>query len=153
MTEDAVLGAFWDKVGEGADRVELLRSMAGVIVEEPSREARADVRRDLVQASWRVDRRRCWVCQSHEYRVYLHHIVTVAHGGSSRPSNIVPLCHEHHRAVHPWLPEPSQHERRGGMVSMAGASISPCVATNPTIQQRKAAQQQRFAQEPEKVGR
>lgn len=33
------------------------------------------------------------------------------------------------------------------------AAECPCVATNPTIQRRKAMQQQRFSSEPERIGR
>ncbi len=124
MTEDEALGAFWDKAGDpAADRVSLLRWMADVEIETPSRAVRDGVRRDLEVALWRIDTRRCWVCRSHENRVYLHHVITVAHGGTSRPSNIVPLCHAHHRAVHPWLPDRGDLERRGGFVSLADAIL------------------------------
>ncbi len=43
--------------------------------------------------------------------------------------------------------------RRHAHGSHDWATQCPCVATNPTIQRKKAAQGQRFASEPEKVGR
>lgn len=59
----------------------------------------------------------CFVCLSLARRLYWHHVVWVSHGGSNDRWNLVKLCHEHHRGVHPWLPPSTTWEERG-FVSM-----------------------------------
>lgn len=47
-----------------------------------------------------------------------HHIVTVEHGGSNNPWNLVPICHVCHRRIHPWMEEePGEWTSTGDMVT------------------------------------
>ena len=49
----------------------------------------------------------CWLCL---YRAdVLHHVITVANGGTNKPVNLVPLCHGCHSKVHPWLKIKTEH--------------------------------------------
>lgn len=61
-------------------------------------------------------------------------------------------CGEDNRARRPWIYRRAC-DRRNPHGPHDWVAACPCVETNPVILARKAAQQQRFAQEPEKVGR
>ena len=61
-------------------------------------------------------------------------------------------CGDDASARWPWMYR-RRCERRNPHGDHDWAAECPCVPTNATIQLRKAAQQQRFSQEPEKVGR
>lgn len=56
----------------------------------------------------------CFVCWTHDRRLYRHHLITVAHGGSNHARNLVSLCHRCHRTIHPWMPQGTTLERKGG---------------------------------------
>jgi hypothetical protein len=43
--------------------------------------------------------RRCAICGSTD-RVEMHHITPRAKGGQNNISNLLPLCHRHHQAMH-----------------------------------------------------
>lgn len=46
-----------------------------------------------------VSERACLVCGVHPCDPH-HYPVRVSHGGRDEPTNLVPLCHPHHRAFH-----------------------------------------------------
>jgi hypothetical protein len=125
--EDMVLAYFWEAAREwDVDRIALLKQIADVRLERPSDWDRRAIRAqlDMLRDQWRgnqpkspifqVDMEACFACLNKERRLYWHHVVTVQHGGSSQPRNIVPLCHVHHQAVHPFLPDSNSVENRYG---------------------------------------
>lgn len=137
--EDTVLDYLYLMARDrSVDRLALLRQLADVRLSRPSdwdtkamRVAAAELR-----APWRVTppkgnmsllpTEQCWSCLSCERRIYWHHVITIGHGGSSTPRNLVPLCHRCHRDVHPWLPEPTSMENVRGWTALkdiAGRAI------------------------------
>ncbi len=49
----------------------------------------------------------CWACLGWA-DVFNHHIVQLQHGGSNHHRNLVRICGECHRVIHPWLRKPSE---------------------------------------------
>lgn len=49
----------------------------------------------------------CWCCQGWS-DVFNHHIVQLQHGGTNDRLNMVRICGECHRGIHPWLPKPTE---------------------------------------------
>lgn len=132
-SEERVLDWFWLASREpDVNRIDLLRQLADVQLQRPSDWDRRQVREAMqaLRPMWLADDARkprltlaeaqaCWACLNGERWLYWHHVITVGHGGSSTPRNLVPLCHRCHRAVHPHLPEPSTRENRYGWTSLA----------------------------------
>jgi hypothetical protein len=108
------LERFWRRVGDGADRLEMLQRFAEVKVERPRKWDRLKVR----EYEQGLTAESCWCCYSRDRRTYWHHVIQVQHGGSNNPHNLVSLCNDCHRRVHPWLAESTTLERRSGWASM-----------------------------------
>lgn len=112
MTERDVLDYFWQMARlPDVDRLALLGQAETVVL--PSTVPPLTIRETAPNTTRRLTEFKCFVCRTGERRLYWHHVVTVAHGGSNEPGNLVRLCHACHRSVHKWLPEPTSRERRG----------------------------------------
>lgn len=117
--EDRVLDYFWVMSRDAdVDRIALLRQVSGVGLERPSDWDMRWVRQAAEGVKLTLTAEQCFACRSAERWTYWHHIIQVQHGGSSRPRNLVAICHRCHQAVHPWLPPASSRENRYGWTSM-----------------------------------
>ena len=56
----------------------------------------------------------CFTCGTRDRKLYWHHIITLDHGGDNQPYNVVGICHECHRGIHPWLAKGTSYEQREG---------------------------------------
>lgn len=50
----------------------------------------------------KVEDSECFVCGSIN-NLHRHHVIPMKNGGSNNPLNLVSLCNEHHRELHPWM--------------------------------------------------
>jgi len=39
---------------------------------------------------------------------HVHHKIQLQDGGTNRPDNLITLCHECHKAIHPWMGMPKK---------------------------------------------
>jgi hypothetical protein len=115
MTEDLLLSRFWRKVGEGGIdvRLDLLKHYAELTIVRPSDWDTTAVRAEGVGYVQGAD---CFACLKRSHRTYRHHIIQVQHGGSNDQRNIVDICLNCHKRLHPWIPEGDTTEARNGMV-------------------------------------
>lgn len=68
----------------------------------------------------------CFGCFTRDRMTYWHHVVQVQHGGDNDTRNLVNICHECHRRIHPWLREGTTMERRSGFVLLGDFMESKC---------------------------
>ena len=55
----------------------------------------------------------CWACSGWA-DVFNHHIVQLQNGGTNHHRNLVRICGECHRVIHPWLRKPSEPTQHVG---------------------------------------
>lgn len=117
-----ILEYFGMMVAAGADRIDLLKQLADVMVQRP-----ADWSPEAIRLEHRLARHRhgdrCFCCRTGDRRLYWHHVVAVANGGDNDHRNQVGICLRCHAAVHPWMnaDEPNQaktYARRHDMESI-----------------------------------
>ncbi len=118
-SETQVLDYFWLAVRDDTDRILLLRQLATVKLERPSEWDRWFVRQAMSGVRLLITGDFCFVCRSSERKLYWHHVIAVAHGGSSQPRNLVRLCQSCHRNVHPWLDAPTTLENVHGWTKVS----------------------------------
>lgn len=121
--EERVLGYFWHMVREGADRGDLLRQLSKVAIARPRDWDRHAVRDAMAGVYRTMTLHQCFVCLNTERRLYWHHVIHVEHGGSSAPANLVGICHECHRSIHPWLAPPTSMENKRGWTSVRDIAV------------------------------
>lgn len=115
--ERLALGWFWSYSEHFYIRLKMLQTMAydAIIPRYPTwtnKQART-APKGLVMA-----RDRCYACLRRDRTLYIHHIIQVQHGGSSTPRNMVAICHECHRKIHPWLDEREYRVRRSELIPL-----------------------------------
>ncbi len=98
-TEDEVLSSFRLRSDNG-DKIKLLVecSSAVVVNDIPYTERRSKFDREYKS---RHDKGVCFACNNESE--HYHHIILLKHGGSNSDGNLVWLCGECHKKVHPWL--------------------------------------------------
>jgi hypothetical protein len=108
VPEEQVLANFWQMVGDGGDRIQLLRLLTTVAIRRPP-----DWSKESAREVFYPYPANCFCCLSAERKLYWHHVITVNNGGSKRRQNLVAICLRCHAAVHPWLPADRPGERLG----------------------------------------
>lgn len=116
--EAILLDRFWRLVGDGGDKLELLKRYSAVIVVRPTGWSRREVRLEA-EAARREIPHQCFACLSAARKVYWHHVIQVQNGGGNSRHNLVGICHRCHQTIHPWLPEATASENRTSWVSMS----------------------------------
>jgi 5-methylcytosine-specific restriction endonuclease McrA len=112
MTYETMLTRFQRSSFERpADRLELLRHYAELVPEDRTPQP-ADVRAERM----RCHSLECFGCFTRERMTYWHHVVQVQHGGDNDTRNLVSICYDCHRRIHPWLKDGTTAERRHGFV-------------------------------------
>lgn len=125
--EHQVLDYFWMMArNPDVDKIALLRQLETVQLARPRDWDMEQVRVEMAgMRTWgpqsetarlTVFANHCWSCLTKERRLYWHHVIRVAHGGSSTPRNVVRICHQCHGSIHSHLPPPTTAERRSGFV-------------------------------------
>lgn len=99
ITEADALNEFWKQIGQGADKLALLRAFAEVAIIRPDGWSPEAVRAEFQALTFGDDN--CFVCFYHE--THIHHIIQIQHGGSNHRRNYAALCERCHGTVHPWL--------------------------------------------------
>lgn len=110
--EAMLLARFWGEVERGGDRIALLQRFAQAVVVRGPDWSQSRVREAL--AGFTLAAEACFCCRSRERVLYTHHVIQVQHGGGNHTANLVSLCRECHRRVHPWIDEGDTLERRRG---------------------------------------
>lgn len=106
LTEEYALDTFWQRVREGADKLEMLRAFAEIAILRPED---WDYEGGRAHAhEHHLSHHGCFVCQANGV-IDWHHVIQIQFGGSNYFRNRVPLCDACHRAVHPWLPQSGRH--------------------------------------------
>lgn len=99
-----LLNRFWSRVRSGEQRLGLLREYAAIVVGSQTAETKQKRRGRFARSHRRGNEAgECWCCASHADFRERHHVIQIQHGGTNRPDNIVSVCRDCHRAVHPWL--------------------------------------------------
>lgn len=99
ITEPVALQEFWKQVGDGEDRLSLLRAFAEVAIVRPDGWNYDEVRAEF--QALRFGQENCFVCYYSE--VQYHHVIQIQHGGSNHRRNFVAICERCHAAIHPWM--------------------------------------------------
>lgn len=133
--EALLLLTFWDMVGSGHQKLELLLAFTRLKVLRPE-----DWDPEAIRAAHRVnqgaaatiqvDKPHCFSCGART-QLYAHHVIEVQHGGSNNIRNQVPLCFDCHQYLHPWLteedrapqPRPKGFESLGSIFVRGGADV------------------------------
>lgn len=125
--EDRVLDYFRTMVAVGVDRIALLQQLSAVVIQRPDDWDQVDVRRQTRRPFLRFWD--CFGCLARDRKLYFHHVIWVAHGGSAIIDNLVPICLKCHARIHPWLPSERAGELLGGWHSIAsiGETVAPRV--------------------------
>lgn len=117
MDETAALNYFWLMMRQKADPLTILGWMGHVVLERPQSWDKRRIRLEHESGSSQLNSERgrqsaCYVCQYDMNYLYFHHIIEVQNGGSNATRNLIQICFECHKKLHPWLTvEPQQ--RRG----------------------------------------
>jgi hypothetical protein len=122
VLEQAWLDVLDQVVRNGGDRMDMLRRLADVRLAVPSEDDYLAVRYEPRGVSMMLTADQCFACLNSERWLYWHHVIQVQHGGSNTPRNLVRLCHDCHRRVHPWLPIGTSVENRFGWTSIGDLS-------------------------------
>jgi hypothetical protein len=122
VLEQGWLDVLYQVVRNGGDRVAILRRLADVRLSSPSEDEYLSMRYDHRGVSMMLTADQCFACLNSERWLYWHHVIQVQHGGSNTPRNLVRLCHDCHRRVHPWLPARTSVENRYGWTSVGDLS-------------------------------
>jgi len=119
-SQGRILEYFWRMVREDADRIELLRQLATVVVQRPPDWSPEDIREQHVRAR-RRHHEKCFCCRTAERNLYWHHVILIANGGDNDHFNQVAICQRCHAAIHPWLDVAGaeQDKRRSSFTSVA----------------------------------
>lgn len=114
LGEDMALEYFWRMVGQGAPVLTVLSWMSRIWIPRPDDWDKAEIRRQHETGTNHYARRKeCLGCKDTQRNLYLHHIIEVQNGGSNCVRNIVPLCFECHKFLHPWLTVEPKWPKRG----------------------------------------
>jgi len=109
LPEDRVLDYFWLMDRNGAPRPWLLEHLGHVVLNRPLDWDRAVIRRQHESGARagtiRLNKRCCFGCSHGHCALYHHHVIEIQNGGSNASRNIVPLCFDCHKRLHPWLKE------------------------------------------------
>lgn len=82
------------------DRLGLLRQYAALVVDEgPKRAEAGDKNRRRHLRRLGTVSGACWVCRA-KAATTRHHVIALANGGRTKPSNVLGLCVACHRRVH-----------------------------------------------------
>jgi len=99
---DEQIRYFWQEVKNGSDKLKLLSKMSEVKV-VPKKQP-GSIRNEFVQQGYKLNMRRdeyCFVCQT--VSTARHHIILIKNGGRNQAGNIVALCYQCHKHLHPWI--------------------------------------------------
>lgn len=107
-----LLNVFWSKVAAGEDRLELLGILAQITIERAPDWNQAAIRAAAAQHALTAEC--CFGCQTHDRRLYWHHVIQIQNGGSNYLRNRVAICLRCHSTIHPWLPANRPGEQKGG---------------------------------------
>jgi hypothetical protein len=82
-------------------KVAALKQMASESILHPKHSSPEEMRHDWDLLKGMATKRPCFVC--FQITTHRHHIIQIQNGGSNEPENIIPICHECHCKVHPWM--------------------------------------------------
>ena len=109
--QSKILDYFWMMVRMQADKIDLLKQLAVVVVQRDPGWSPEAVREEHVH-SRRKYHQTCFCCCTGDRRLYWHHVIAIANGGDNTQTNIVAICLRCHAAVHPWLDADAPGQRR-----------------------------------------
>jgi HNH endonuclease len=98
------LAIFWREFRCGSEqvRLELLLEMADACFGEWSKLQRSQFRTKMDDKKRKFDWGNCRLCRRAKAQL-LHHIVQLQNGGHNHRLNLISLCHDCHKKIHPWL--------------------------------------------------
>ena len=114
IREVRLIDAYWQRMPNTHDTIAVLREYARYRIERPADWDVRQVRDEVVRDTVRLYAGECFACHTHDRRLYWHHVIPIARGGSNYLRNRVPLCLRCHHEIYPWLPVWRPGEQRSG---------------------------------------
>ena len=106
------IGLFWRDFRFAVtkeSKIRLLKSASGRLIGDPNLQYKRSIRKQFNKKKKKFAWGNCKVCDKPAQ--LLHHIVQIQNGGHNHRKNLIPLCHDCHAEVHPWLKGPKCTEK------------------------------------------